>query len=574
MQRSTSAFRQIRIYSTMKRMGFKDWRSDVSHHCESLAPCYTAYVTVPGHVIIMHQFIRLASSFSSPAILIIVVWCLLLIGVAIGPIDYPMQPSWAVLALVASGVSLFVLAHGAGNWCCGRWSGRLDVQASPRILNTAVAVTSLIGLAGIGLIALDRLVLSGVSNAGYTELLRCAPTLVEFIEIKRTPLLYVGYLTFSFGFASLVLFLLKGEEIRGWPAALAQLSIVSPVGYAVLYSGRMPVLFAIVLIVSAVLVRISRGTTTFAAWASPDHQDGSWCLVVRSLFDCDVVEQTKILHSGGWADPGIAAKNERSGCQIGTGRSIGAARSQAGTGIQAQNRRAPGDPAAVCHMISAADLNKMVDEAKVSCRMLLRPNAGGLLEMMQESWEVRPRSYVVSAMDSGRLSLGAAKTFLSTYFYLTHGVRVIDMTWRAREPVLAALGCLRDRYSLANSSRFLSAKSGAGGHGRAAEVGRHLRFFPDGLGCGLYRLWRRRGGHLYFDYGDLWRAGARSGPGVPRLATPPLLLIFVLASIFLSPVQGPLGDRKFCAGIVLDDRHGSGDRSGKRLGPAKGSTMN
>jgi hypothetical protein len=39
-------------------------------------------------------------------------------------------------------------------------------------------------------------------------------------------------------------------------------SIVSPVGYALLYSGRMPILFILVLIVSVMLVRISQGRPT------------------------------------------------------------------------------------------------------------------------------------------------------------------------------------------------------------------------------------------------------------------------------------------------------------------------
>ena len=126
-------------------------------------------------------------------------------------------------------------------------------------LGLVVGIASCAGIAGIGLIALDRIVLSGVSNSAYAELLRCAPDLIDIVEIKRTPLLYGGYLLFSFGYASVVLFLLKGEQIRGWAAVLAQLSILSPVGYALLYAGRMPILFVILLTIAAVLVRLAQG---------------------------------------------------------------------------------------------------------------------------------------------------------------------------------------------------------------------------------------------------------------------------------------------------------------------------
>src|SRR5581483_854834 len=91
------------------------------------------------------------------------------------------------------------------------------------------------------------------------ELLRCAPDLIDIVEIKRTPLLYAGYLLFSFGFASVVLFLLKGEQVRGWAAVLAQFSILSPIGYALLYAGRMPILFVILLMMAAVPVRLVQG---------------------------------------------------------------------------------------------------------------------------------------------------------------------------------------------------------------------------------------------------------------------------------------------------------------------------
>jgi len=207
----------------------------------------------------VQQLIKITRGLSSPAILMVAVWCATLIGVAIGPVDYPLQPP--VLVLVAVGVSLFVGGHLAGAWCFGRWSQLRPKLPAPPVstLKFAVVTTSILGLAGIALIALDRLVLSGISHNGYADLMRCASFLVDFIEVKRTPVLYAGYLIFSFGPASLVLFLLRGEEVRGWAAILAQLSILSSVGYALLYSGRLPILLVIVLIIAAVLVRISQG---------------------------------------------------------------------------------------------------------------------------------------------------------------------------------------------------------------------------------------------------------------------------------------------------------------------------
>ncbi len=159
---------------------------------------------------------------------------------------------------------------------------------SSQMLNRVVTAASLFGIAGISLMTLDRTMLSGVSNSAYSELLRCAPGLINAISIKRTPLLYGGYAMFSFGFVSVALFLLKGEEIKGWAAALAQLSIISPVGYAVLYSGRMPILLVLVLVGVAMLVRLAQGTAAAAARPSSPRQDGSRGRAVFDLFECNL----------------------------------------------------------------------------------------------------------------------------------------------------------------------------------------------------------------------------------------------------------------------------------------------
>jgi hypothetical protein len=52
----------------------------------------------------MQPFIKIARGLSSPAVLIAAVWWATLIGVAVGPVDYPRQSSAALLALVAADV--------------------------------------------------------------------------------------------------------------------------------------------------------------------------------------------------------------------------------------------------------------------------------------------------------------------------------------------------------------------------------------------------------------------------------------------------------------------------------------
>jgi hypothetical protein len=474
----------------------------------------------------MQQIFRLSGTLSSPAILIVAVWCAALIGVAIGPIDYPMQPSPVVFALVAAGVSLFVLAHWAGAWSFDNWAkGRAKMPApSIATVNRIVVATSLIGIAGIGLIALDRTVLSGVS--GYSELLRCAPGLVDFIEIKRTPLLYVGYLTFSFGFASLVLFVLKGEEIRGWAATLGQLSILSPVGYALLYSGRMPILFMIVLIIAAMLVRIGQGRRPLPRG---HHVLLKMAIVVLlfGIYSNSIWSrrQSYCTQMTGLINELQQRQKNRNVRQTELGQNPATART---------DRSQPADA------VTASDLSKMVDKTQA-------PPDGGppnswadRLLMMKEAWDVKPRAYVTSMIDSGHLSPSAAMTALSTYFYLSHGIRVIDITWHAREKFsphwgLYEVGILSPilRVFFPQSQQVADLEAQL----RSAQI---FGFFPTAW-VAAFIDFGAMGSIVYILIWGFAAGWSAAGSRHSNLAMPLLLLAFILSTILLSPIQGPLG---------------------------------
>ena len=59
----------------------------------------------------MQQLARSARIVSSPTVLFVAVWSVLLVVIAIGPIDYSNQPSAAVLAIVVIGISLFMNSY-------------------------------------------------------------------------------------------------------------------------------------------------------------------------------------------------------------------------------------------------------------------------------------------------------------------------------------------------------------------------------------------------------------------------------------------------------------------------------
>lgn len=463
----------------------------------------------------MQQLIKITRGLSSPAILMTGVWCATVIGVAVGPIDFPGQPSVPVLVLVALGVSLFVAGHGVGAWCFRAWLRHRPNPSAPpvRTVNVAVVATALLGLAGIALIAFDRIVLGGISTGGYAELLRCVPALIDSIEVKRTPLLYVGYLVFSFGSASFVLFLLKGEEVRGWPAILAQLSFLSPVGYALLYSGRMPILLAIVLAIAAVLVRIGQGRRPLPR----GHQLLVKVIAVLVLFG--------IYSNAMWS-------SRRSFC------------TQMGGLVQELQRRASEQPNGrlPADAISAADLSEMIEAKKAlpGGQRQYSPNASDLPLMKREVWHTSPRGYVLWAIEAGLLSNGTASNLLNTYFYLTHGIYTLDLAWHARAQFSPHWGIYEIGVLSPILRVFVPQNQQLPSMNMELKAAAINGFFPTAWGA-AYIDFGAAGAVIYILIWGIAAGWTFFGARHSGLATPPLLLTFILASILLSPVQGPLG---------------------------------
>ena len=540
----------------------------------------------------MQQLIKMTRGLSSPAILMALVWSATLIGVAVGPIDFPQQPSVAVLVLVAAGVSLFIVGDWAGAWCFRAWLQLRPKLPAPPVsaLNTAVAATSLLGLTGIALIAFDRLVLSGIGNSGYAELLRCVPSLIDVIEVKRTPVLYAGYLTFSFGFASMVLFVLRGEEVRGWAAISAQLSIICPIGYALLYAGRMPILFAIGLVIAAILVRFAQGLrplpaghhllikTVAALVLFGIYTNAMWssrrifCAQMSGLIQ---EERAKLgVPEAAWVQAVKQAALEQ---WIAEGHSAPPELNATPEGRSLQSDQKPAVETQPTDAISAAELSKMVEAKKAmpggaGLQYLSDADAVVMLVLKREAWHTRPRAYVLSAVESGLLSVGTASNLLNTYFYLTHGIYVLDLVWHARAQFSPHWGVyeigvlspiLRIFFPQNQQLRSMSTELKAAKIDNVFPTVWTAAYIDFGAaGAVIYILvWGFAAGWTFF--------GARH----TSLATPPLLLTFVLASILLSPIQGPLGiansalvlGSMVIVGIAVD--YGSRSFGKRRAGP-------
>ncbi|MBI3433828.1 MAG: hypothetical protein HY056_01925 [Proteobacteria bacterium] len=473
---------------------------------------------------------------AAPEALLVTLWLGILVMLAIGPIAYPGQPSVAALLVIAAGIVMFVIGCAAGRTTARMLQPRTAQlpAATPRLLNAVVAATAILGILGIALIAIDREFLSGIDNRDYATLLRCAPEFVEYVKIRRTPLIYIGYLTFSFGFASLALFLLRAETVRPWPAYLAQFAIVSPIVYALIYSGRMPILLMITLLATVGLVRRCQGLPLLPR----GHHLGLKALIVVVAF--------AIYASATWASRrDFCTQTEALVHEL---RQKLAAPHAAARPAGARSESIAPEPR---KNISAKSLTDMIEKAQDA---QLAPSAGKdqklhsggnagwqqLIAIMRQAWGVQPRHYVLTAVERGIVAPQVAVILMNNYFYLTHSVMIVDRIWLAREHLTPVWGVYQIsalspliRIYFPESKVLLDMRLQM----RKANID---GFFPSAWGAAFVDF-GAVGGSVYILIWGLmggWAYGACRGT---HLATPALLLAFVLAMVMLSPVVGPLG---------------------------------
>jgi hypothetical protein len=211
----------------------------------------------------------LLRALADPTRLMVLVWALFAVVFFSGPLDYFRQPRMATWAWIGIGVGLFAASALAAGRLPARWFAVDEPETVPsERIERLVLITAVLGLAGAALIALDKVWLSGLDYSRGLAAVRFqrAAEIEAGIDVRRSPLLYVGYLTFSFSYAAALLYILRGEVVRRpIVAAAAEVSVASPVVYSLLYGGRNPILLFFVLLMGGILVRARRGRSLLPA---------------------------------------------------------------------------------------------------------------------------------------------------------------------------------------------------------------------------------------------------------------------------------------------------------------------
>jgi oligosaccharide repeat unit polymerase len=207
---------------------------------------------------------RLAALLAgSPARLLLVTWSVALAAYALGPFTYHVVPSASTWLFVAACTSAFVVGSLFGGTLRLRPAGAASADHEDSAADLVATVSGLLGLLGIAAIAADKLLLSGLDYSQGISALRnqrADQVMTEtHLALPRSPLLYLGFVTFAFGIASYLVYFLRPQALRTRTTVLAHLGLLSPAIFSWLYGGRSPLWLLFVLVVGAVLARVLGG---------------------------------------------------------------------------------------------------------------------------------------------------------------------------------------------------------------------------------------------------------------------------------------------------------------------------
>jgi hypothetical protein len=193
--------------------------------------------------------------------LLLTTWAVALTTYAAGPFVFHVVPRASTWLFVAACMAAFMLGATFGGTLRVRPAGAAgnDDAAADRV----AMVSALVGLLGIAAIAADKLLLSGLDySQGITALRnqRAEEVMAEtHLALPRSPLLYMGFVTFAFGIVAYLIYFLRPEALRTRTTILAHLGLFSPALFSWLYGGRSPLWLLFVLVIGAALARVLSG---------------------------------------------------------------------------------------------------------------------------------------------------------------------------------------------------------------------------------------------------------------------------------------------------------------------------
>jgi hypothetical protein len=203
----------------------------------------------------------------TPTRFLLTVWAVALGLVFFGPVKYTRHVSAGTWLFLAACLTCFCLGASVG-WrqvtrpspiglgdpgdAGGTW------DAFDRRVDQLARVCAVLGLVGIGLLAFDKLRLSGLDySQGVTAVRNARAVEVNAgnAALGRSPLLYLGFVTFGFSVPAYLLYVLRRRSLRRSTVFVVHVGLLSPLGFGVIYGGRSPLVLALGMIFGGMLVR-------------------------------------------------------------------------------------------------------------------------------------------------------------------------------------------------------------------------------------------------------------------------------------------------------------------------------
>jgi oligosaccharide repeat unit polymerase len=212
----------------------------------------------------VRRVVRLVAG--TPARLMTLTWVLFSAMYFLGPLTYDYPPTVYAWGFIGACLFAFFLGSRADAAMAGRAATRHSNTMGPQVSNQRIdlvaTVCAVAGLIGVLSIATDKLFLSGLDySEGITALRyeRSNQALWGETGPARSPLVYLGYMTFAFSIVAYLLYRLKPEALSRRSVWLAHLGMASPVLMALLYGGRMPIIIFVVIVLGAIILNIFKG---------------------------------------------------------------------------------------------------------------------------------------------------------------------------------------------------------------------------------------------------------------------------------------------------------------------------
>jgi hypothetical protein len=196
-------------------------------------------------------------NITHPALMMTGIWFVVTLLFYLSPISYVHAPGIAAWSIIGGGVAIFCAGAIVGTRVGMQPAGR----SSESSLDCFVIVCAAIGFVGIAAMLVDKVYLSDIdwSHGLNVARERRNVEVLQDISPRRSWLLYIGYLTFSFSCVAATAFVLTSERLRPFGRLCGQASVLPMAIYAVLYGGRIPILIVILLAIGAGITRGIQG---------------------------------------------------------------------------------------------------------------------------------------------------------------------------------------------------------------------------------------------------------------------------------------------------------------------------